>query len=331
MSSAKSANPFRNARAKSSGPDSMRRAVLTCLFAAAVASAWSCGGSNPITPTPPPIGGGGGGGLPTTPPVNNAPIIESITVQGSRVRQPANFADLAESIAVSAKVRDDETAVDQLTYAWTATTGSFAGTGANVTWVAPSTAPAAVQGATPATVTITLTLTEKYGHPGGPLSFEQSVSKTAPVALHDSVKEVGDMSRQFLLDFSDTNNKNADHILRNFGTPAICPEPGELAAERDDVIRHFTFFRMQNFNVGAAAVTVNFGGLCQVPNGARKGDACARVPVFWDSIDIRNNTRVPTSGIDIVAAAYSLKDARWFLCASNYDGRNMLTGARISR
>lgn len=311
----------------------MRRVLLTSLVVAVVATAGACGGSNPVTPTPPPTGGGGGGGGGgnQNPPANNPPVIESIAVQGSRVRQPANFADLGESIAVSAKVRDDETAIDQLVYTWTATTGSFTGTGANVTWVAPSVAPAAVQGATPASVTITLTLTEKYGHPGGPLSFEQSVSKTAPVALHDSVKEVGDMSRQFLLDFSDTNIKDADYILRNFGTPAICPEPGELAAERDDVIRNFTFYRMQNFNIGPAAVTVNFGGLCPVPNGNRKGDACARVPVFWDSIDIRDNSRTPNAGTDIVAAAYSPKDSRWFLCASNYDGRNLLTGARITR
>jgi hypothetical protein len=309
----------------------MRRAVLTCLLAAVVASAGSCGGSTPITPTPPPTGGGGSGGGAgnQTPPANNPPVVESITVQGTRARQPANFADLGESIPVSAKVRDDETAVDQLVYTWTATTGAFTGTGANVTWIAPSTAPAAVQGATPASVTITLTLTEKYGHPGVPPAFEQSVSKTAPVALHDSVKEVGDMSRQFLLDFSDTNIKDADYVLRNFGTPAICPEPGELAAERDDVIRNFTFFRMQNFSVGPAAVTVNFGGSC--PFRGRRGDACATVPVFWDSIDIRDNTRTPNAGNDIVAAAYSPKDSRWFLCASNYDGRNLLTGARMSR
>ena len=35
--------------------------------------------------------------------------------------------------------------------------------------------------------------------------------------------------------------------------------------------------------VGAAAVTVNFGGVC--PFRARPGDACAQVPVVWDSIE----------------------------------------------
>jgi hypothetical protein len=308
----------------------MRRALLTCLLAAGVVSAGSCGGSN-IGPTPPPTGGGGGGGGNGNPdpPVNTLPVIEAITVQGTRVRQPANFADLGESIPVSAKVRDAETAIDQLVYAWTATAGSFTGTGASVTWQAPATAPVAVQGATPATVKITLTITEKYGHPGGPLSFEQTVWHEVPVALHDSVKEVGDMSRQFLLDFSDTNIKDANYIMRNFGSPAVCPEPDEVIKERDDVVTNFTFFRMQNFNIGAPSVTINFGGTC--PVRGRLGDACATVPVFWDSIDTRNNTRTPTSGLDIIAAAYSRKDSRWFLCASNYEGRNLLTGARITR
>jgi hypothetical protein len=187
----------------------------------------------------------------------------------------------------------------------------------------------AVEGLTPANVTITLTIAEKFGHPGGPLSFEQSVWHTVNVALHDSAKEVGDMSRQFLLDFSDTSIKDANYIMRNFGSAATCPEPGEVDSEREDVIRNFTFFRMQNFNIGTPSVTINFGGTC--PFRGRRGDACASVPVFWDSIDTRNNTRTPTVGTDIIAAAYSPKDLRWFLCASNYDGRNLLTGARISR
>jgi len=296
----------------------MGRALLTCLLAAVVASAGSCGGSN-IGPTPPPGGGnsgnGGGGGNPN-PPANNKPVIESITVQGTRPRQPANFADLGESIPVSAKVRDDETAVEQLVYTWTATAGTFTGTGASVTWQAPATAPAAVEGLTPATMTITLTITEKFGHPGQPLSFEHSVSSTADVALHDSAKEVGDMSRQFLLDFSDTNIKDANYIMRNFGSRSFCPEPGEVDSEFEDVIRNFTFQRITNFGIGQAATTVNFEGRCPVFNS--RGDACAVVPVFWDSINVVTGNRTFSSGNDIIAASYSKTEKRWWLCASRY-------------
>lgn len=269
----------------------------------ALVSMAGCGGPSPgPTPPPPPP--------PPPPPVNNPPVIESITVQGSRPRQPANFADVGESIAVSAKVRDDETATEQLQYNWTASAGTFAGTGASVTWQAPATF------ATPATVTLTLAVTERYGQPGGPLTFEHTVSKTGAVALHDSRREVGEMSRQFLLDFSNTSIKDADYIMRNFGSAATCPDVREVQNERDDVIRNFTFFNIVNFRVDAPRVTVNFGGSC--PFRGKRGDACAVVGVMWDSIDMRDNVRGTTAGDDIIAAAYSTADSRWWLCASDY-------------
>lgn len=300
----------------------MRRAILSGLLLGAMTLA-ACGGPTPITPTPPPGGGNGGNGGNSQPPPNNPSTIDAISVQGTRAKEPANFADAGEAVPVSAKVRDDETAVDQLIYAWTATVGTFSGTGANVVWTAPASVAA------PVDVTITLTVTEKYGHPGGPLSFEQSVSKTAAVSLHDSVKEVGQMSRQFLLDFSDTNIKNADYIMRNFGAPSFCPEPAELTSERDDVTKNFTFYRMLNFLVGQDATTVNFEGRCPV-YGSR-GDACSVVPVFWDSVEIATGQRGASSGNDIIAAAYSKADKRWWLCASRYQGLTTVGAPRSIR
>ena len=283
----------------------------------------SCGGGAPTSPAP---GGGGNGGGGITPPPNNLPVIEAITVQGTRPKEPANFADRGETIAVSAKVTDAETPVDQLLFVWTATTGTFSGTGSSVTWQAPATSAAT----TAANATLTLTVIEKFGNPGGPLSFEHSAAQTATVSLHDSVGEVGTMARQFLLDFSDTNLKDADHIMRNFSALA-CPDPRDVQAERDDVVRNYTFFRMVSFRVDQPGVTINFGGSCSSVHGARRGDACAKVPVMWDSIDTRDNSRTPNAGVDQISAAYSPRDSRWWLCASDYDGRNLLTGARIAR
>ena len=259
---------------------------------------------------------------PPSRPQNNLPTIDSITIQGTRSKEPANFADTGEAVPVSAKVRDDETAIDQLVYTWTATAGTFTGTGASVTWTAPTSVPSAVD------VTITLTVTEKYGNPGGPLSFEQSVKATSTLSLHDSVQEVGGMSRQFLLDFSDTKIKDADYIMRNFGGAATCPDPKEVQSERDDVIRNFTFFNIVNSRVDPPSVTVNFGGAC--PFRGKRGDACAVVGVLWDSIDTRTNVRGTTTGNDTVAAAYSVKDSRWWLCASDYQGLGSFA-ARFSR
>ena len=69
---------------------SSERWLLAGLAATFLAAA--CGGSPPVGPTRPPDPV-----FPPNPPANNPPVIESITVQGSRLRQPANFADLGEA------------------------------------------------------------------------------------------------------------------------------------------------------------------------------------------------------------------------------------------
>ena len=278
----------------------MRLGVLL-LLPVGLAIVAACG-SSPTKPTPPTP--------PVTPPVNALPVIDSIGVQGSRAKEPSNFADVNESVAVTAKVHDDETAADQLQYGWTATAGTFTGTGAAVTWVAPATVPS------PGPVTITLKVTEKYGTGN---AFEHSVEGSATLSLHDSVAEVGTMSRQFLLDFSDTTIKDADYIMRNFKA-AACPEPSRVSDERDDVIKNYTYYRMISFRVDQPAVTVNFGSTCSSNHGPRKGDGCAAVGVMWDSIDTRDNSRTPNAGTDFLAAVYAATDARWWLCASDYAG-----------
>jgi hypothetical protein len=257
----------------------------------------------------PPPGGGG-----ATPPPNNTPVIQGITIQGSRAMQPPNFADIGEAIDVAATVRDDETAVEQLQYVWSAPVGTFSGTGAKVSWHAPASIQA------PNEVTIRLEVVEKYGQNQ---MFEHRASSTATLSLHDSVKEVGDMSRQFLLDFSDTNIKDTAYIMRNFAAPAQCPQPSEVLEERDQVTNHHTNFRMIDFRIGVPSVTVSFGGSCAITG--KRGDACAVVPAFWHSMNLQTNRPERVDGDDILAAIYSTADSRWFLCASNYIGRSLLS------
>jgi hypothetical protein len=278
----------------------------------------SCGGgpTTPITPKPP---------VDVIPPVNALPTIDAITIQGRRAKQPPRFADARETVDVVATVRDAETPIDELTYQWTATAGTFSGTGRAVTWTAPDTVPA------PVIVTMTLKIVENYGHPGQPKNYSHDVSATQTLDLHDSVREVGEMSRQFLLDFSDTNLKIVDVIMRNFGTGARCPEPSEVASERSDVTTNFTYFDMKAFSVGQPSTTITFGGLCTVPDGATKGDACSVVPVMWDSVDTRTGKRGSTSGLDIVSAAYSAQDTRWWLCSSRYRATSTDGAARFIR
>ncbi len=163
-----------------------RRKIAQLVALTAALSQIACGGSPMAPPTPPP-----------PPPANNAPVITAITVQGNRPNEPANFADVSESVTVRADVRDDETSPSQLQYLWSSSVGSFTGNGATVTWQAPA------QAQTPSDITLQVEVVERYGPASAPTSLEHRVTGSASVRLHDSIKEVGDMARQFLLDFAD--------------------------------------------------------------------------------------------------------------------------------
>jgi hypothetical protein len=253
---------------------------------------------SPTVPPPPP---------PPQPPPNNAPVISSIRIQGARLNEPSNFADLLESVNVTADVRDDETPVAQLQFIWSSTIGTFSGGGSSVTWQAPAAAT------TPADVTLRLEVVERYGPPAAPTAFEHRVSSSATLRLHDSLKEVGDMSRQFLLDFSDSSIRDVAYIMRNFEQGCY-----GTAAEAAEVAENRVRFQIVSSSVGAAAVTVNFGGVC--PFRARPGDACAQVPVVWDSIDRSTGVRGTVRGTDQVAAVYVRSRGEWRLCDSQFNG-----------
>ena len=249
------------------------------------------------------------------------PVIESISVQGRRQGQPARFADLRETVDVTAAVTDAETPVAQLTYQWTATAGTFSGTGRQVTWTAPASA------STPSTVTITLRVIENYG-----TNLSHQVTGTQTVALHDSSKEVGDMAVRFLTEFSKPQtNQDWRDIMRDFDLQGgTCEDAREIENERGDVERHYGNFFMHNYTIGMPNVSVGFDQGCAVPGRThRPGDACASVPVMWDSTG--PGGRAVTSGVDYVSAAYSSAGSRWFLCSSDFLGTSTLGHAFYSR
>lgn len=273
----------------------MRRAL-----AAAVVCLTACGSSTPTVPAPPP-----------TPPANALPVIDSLSAQGTRTaKEPANFADLGEAVAVSAKVHDVDTAAEQLEYQWSATSGAFSGTGANVTWTAPLTAT------TPADVTITLKVIDHFGFPSQPPAFTQSVSGSTTVSLHDSPAEVGTMARQFLLDFSDSTVP-VDVVMRNFDMTC---EPAQQ--ERDQVANNRATFHIDRFTIGASTTTVPFGNaLCPLPAGRiQHGDACSAVPSHWESTVLANGHHQIADGVDYVSGFYHADVKAWRLCDSQFPG-----------
>ena len=112
---------------------------------------------------------------------NTPPVVKSIVAKGTRPSEPSQFADLDEEIAITATVEDADTPISQLTFEWSAPTGTFTGQGASVTWKAPA------QFTTPAPVTVSLVVTEKYqttDDSGLPVDKENKVTSSSIVQLH---------------------------------------------------------------------------------------------------------------------------------------------------
>ncbi len=238
---------------------------------------------------------------------DTAPTITSITVQGTRPNEPKDFADLDEEVAVIAVVEDPDTPADRLTFEWSGEEGTINGTGANVTWRAPADA------ATPKSIVLTL----KVSDPGS-----NSATSTATVSLHNSRKEVGDMSREFLLDFSDSNRSPA-FVVRNFSKSPRCEH------ERDDefsqIDENRKNYKITSSSIGPATVKIQFASRpCSYE--PRDGDACAGVPATWDSVCLPGASPTckagKSDGIDYVTAVY--EDSQWKLCASYFQGRTPL-------
>jgi hypothetical protein len=255
-------------------------------------------------------GGPGAGPLPPT--TNNAlPVVTSIVVKGSAPREPAQYATLGETVNVAATVTDAETPVAQLTYEWTSNAGgSFGPPAATTTW----TAPGSTANATPLNVTLTLTVTERFG-----TNQTNRVTATSIVNLHNSPKEVGDLAVLFLEEFS--RQLPVDAVMRNFS--ANCPT---AADERQDVINQQNAVSVISHSIGAPSTNVPFTGVC--PFRSRMGDACSAIPVSWVSSNKSSGEISRSSGTDYVTAV--LESNQWRLCASDYEERNFF-GESLTR
>ncbi len=230
------------------------------------------------------------------------PAIDGITARGSRPNEPPGLADLGEEILVTATVSDPDTPIDQLRFEWTAEAGTFSGSGASVTWRAPADAQ------TPRPVTLSLTVSDNVG----------SASSSIPVSVHNSVKEVGDLSREFLLDFSDSS-KPAAFVVRNFSKSPRCE--AERDAEFSQIDENRRLYRITSASIGAAAVNIQFASR-PCPYEPRNGDACAAIPSTWNSVCVTSDPAcVPgrVDGVDFVTAVY--EQSEWKLCASYFEFR----------
>ena len=125
--------------------------------------------------------------------MNQPPQIESVTVSTNRT-------EVDTSVTVTATVRDPETPIEQLGFEWLADAGAFSGQGPSVTWTVPKGAP------TPNDYAVTVTVTETYGpaNAQGVRSSNVVKASSSAVRVHDSPRELSELSMRFLSDFANS-------------------------------------------------------------------------------------------------------------------------------
>lgn len=252
---------------------------------------------------------------------NRPPAITAFRSVGSRTNQPSGFADIDETIQITATVTDAEASNAALGFAW-AGVGSLTPAGPVLTWKVPT----AVTGGTPATVTLGLTVTESFTEGG--VTHRQETVGSYGVRVHDSQKEITDAGQDFLLRFSDSSYTTAQ-VLHQFST--TCDSGRGRSAEEGDVDRNRRDYTQ---NAAAARITArppvnfNFRGSCVLPDGRvqRNVDACITYTAHWEVTSRSNGSREITDGVDYVSAV--LENDKWLLCHSDFIGtsRKALTG-----
>lgn len=189
------------------------------------------GGSSPTGPGPQP--------QPNPTPVNQVPVIESVVVSAPRVEAETD-------VTVTATVRDAETAVDQLRFAWAADVGTFSGAGASVQWRVPRGVT------TPADHAVRLTVTEVYGTADASGNRPQHTvsGSSSLVRVHDSPAELGALALRFLRDFANSSVP-ADVAVREFSDSCA-----GKAAEREDVANNRRDYTIRSAQLSLSSVRV---------------------------------------------------------------------------
>lgn len=189
--------------------------VARGIVALMIVIAAACG--SPNRPTPPPLVVG-----PATP-----PVVRSISVPASRV-------ETGRDITITAVVEDAETPLSQLTYLWTANIGTITGSGTTATW---RHAPGLQKGAD---VVVTLMVADTHDVILNNQIVKQDfyvLAQAAPFRLHDSVAEVKELARKFLIDLFGTSSVSAIDCMVDFSD--VCADlPEGKRIEFQQVVDH---------------------------------------------------------------------------------------------
>jgi hypothetical protein len=214
--------------------------------------------------------------------------------------------EVAEEVTVSATVRDPETAVGDLQYAWSAEGGTFSGEGASVQWRPPPDAD------TPADYVLELTVTETYGAAdANGVRPSHTVKATSAVRVHDSPDEIGDLAMAFLRDFA-RSSVPPDDAVREFSDS--CKGKSD---EREDIEFNRKYFdivssslRLVNTRVASGRMTGSARVACGFTSRVK---AC---PPGRTDCKVGVTERV-TGDCDVTTV---YEERRWWLCSSSFHG-----------
>jgi hypothetical protein len=234
------------------------------------------------------------GGSPTQPPVvNTPPTIESLAVAGER-------AEADRDIQVTAVVKDAETSVENLTYAWSASpaTGLFTGSGPSASWRPPK------GQTTPGLFTITLTVTERFTSAGQ--NRTNIATKSVQVRYNDSPAEVTFLAEDFLENKFGVYSVTPAEAVSNFSDNC-----SGKADEQSDIEINRRNFRILSATYDVESISFNADytratviGTCvfrDIPNSGPNQGRQQRV-----------------AGICTLTNVY--ENFKWFLCRSSFDG-----------
>ncbi|MEO6223930.1 MAG: hypothetical protein ABIP90_11840 [Vicinamibacterales bacterium] len=224
----------------------------------------------------------------------NPPVIISIT--GPTTRREAGT-----DIALSAVVEDVDTPLSQLTFAWTANVGTIVGNGASAVF---RLAPGIQKGVD---VVVTLTVIEAFTgkRNGQPIAQEFRVSRqAAPFRVHDSVAELKELARRFLIDLFGNSAISPVDALVDFSENGPCKQG--RAEELQDLINHRRDYVVLERSLNGQSVFFTSPDTAIIDNDAFFRDL-RRSDLFIGT----------TRGNFPLTAVY--ESGRWWLCTSGFD------------
>lgn len=260
-------------------------------------------GSPPVAPSPTP-----GGGAPPPPVVNTPPQIKSVVASNTQ-------AEVGTPITLTATVEDLETPVANLTYTWTAETGTFAGSGPVVTWVAGADAK------TPGDFVLTVTVTERYT--SGGVSQENRTVSTITVHVNNSPKELAELSLRFLGDFANSR-VSPEKCVSEFSDSCSGKrdELQDITANRHDFEIVASTLRHTSVQIPPARTTAIVNTFCaftsRVITTNPQSEGCRNDPSAcrFDSVQSVQGNCWTTN---------VYQNGRWWLCTSNFSATTALT------